>query len=200
MTNPDYTALLFIIDRSGSMFSIREDMEGGITGMLKDQEELEGKVTVDFAYFDDQFTYEDKMLSLTAAAPNIVPRGMTALNDAVVRATTEFGTSLADLPEEERPGKVLVIIVTDGHENSSRENTADDVKKVIEAQQNDYNWEYVFLGANQDAVLAGDKFGIRRGASMTYDASAAGVATAAANLSSYTRSFRSGEEANFDTQ
>lgn len=199
MTNPDYTALLFIIDRSGSMYSIRTDMEGGITTLLKDQEEIEGKVTVDFAYFDDKFIYEDKMLALTAAAPKINPRGGTALNDAIVRASTEFGASLAALPEEERPGKVLVVIVTDGQENSSRESTTADVKNTIETQQSEFNWNYVFLGADENAVLTASNFGIQRGSAMRYTASADGVATASAGLSTYTRDFRTKGTATFDT-
>lgn len=197
MTNPDYTALLFIIDRSGSMYSIQKDMEGGIEAILKEQAELPGKVTVDVAYFDDQFEYADSLLDINDAAISIVPRGSTALHDAIVRASSQFGTALEALAPEDRPGTVLITIVTDGHENSSTENTVADVKKVITEQQDTYNWNYVFLGANQDAVLTGASFGLRKGASLSYIASAAGTLDAATLTSGYISAVRVGNVASF---
>lgn len=198
MTNPDYTALLFIIDESGSMNRIASDMEGAIKTLLEEQQKLPGKLTVDVAYFDDGFRYPVKFGTAEDANIQIIPRGMTALHDAVVRASTEFGTSLAALPEDERPGTVLVTIITDGQENSSRESTKADVKALITAQQDTYNWEFVFLGANQDAVLAGQSFGLRSGASLTYDASAAGIQNATTQLSNYVGTTRSGAVASFN--
>lgn len=178
MTNPDYTALLFIIDASGSMYSIKTDMEGGINAVLEEQKKLPGKVTVDVAYFDNKLTYEETFLSLDDTKIEINPGGMTALHDAIVLSTKKFGEALAALPEDERPGTVVVTVVTDGLENVSREATKEDVKAIISQQQDEYNWEFVFLGANQDAIQTGASFGLRSGASMTYDASAAGVAMA----------------------
>jgi hypothetical protein len=175
MTNPDYTALLFIIDRSGSMWTIKEDMEGGINGVLEEQKNLPGEVTVDVAYFDDKFTYDDRFLSLGSASIEINPRGGTALYDAIVSSTAKFGEALAQLPEEDRPGTVLTIIVTDGQENMSTESTIEDVKRVITQQQDVYGWDFLFLGANQDAIATGASFGLRKGASMTYTANAAGT-------------------------
>jgi hypothetical protein len=179
MTNPDYTALLFIIDRSGSMYRIKEDMEGGINGVLEEQKNLPGEVTVDVAYFDYETIYDDRFLSLDSASIEINPRGGTALYDAIVSSTAKFGEALAQLPEEDRPGTVLTIIVTDGQENMSRESTIDDVKSIITQQQDVYGWEFLFLGANQDAIETGDSFGLRKGASMTYTANATGTADAA---------------------
>lgn len=175
MTNPDYTALLFIIDRSGSMSMIKEDMEGGINGVLEEQKKLPGEVTVDVAYFDNVVNYDEKFLSLDSASIEIKPRGMTALHDAIVSSTTEFGDALSQLPEEDRPGTVLVVIVTDGHENASKEAKISDVKNIITQQQDVYGWEFLFLGANQDAMETGDSFGLRKGASMTYAATRGGT-------------------------
>jgi len=175
MTNPDYTALLFIIDRSGSMYSIKEDMEGGINGVLDEQKKLPGEVTVDVAYFDYELTYDDRFLSLDSASIEINPRGSTALYDAIVTSTGKFGDALSQLPEADRPGNVMVIIVTDGHENSSRESTVDDVKSLITQQQDTYNWEFLFLGANQDALETGQTFGLREGNSLTYAATRGGT-------------------------
>jgi len=175
MTNPDYTALLFIIDRSGSMTTIKSDMEGGINGVLEEQKKLPGEVTVDVAYFDNELIYDEKFLSLESASIVIKPRGMTALHDAIVSSTTTFGDALSQLPEEDRPGNVLVIIVTDGHENSSKEAKISDVKSIITQQQDVYGWNFLFLGANQDAMATGDTFGLRGGSTMTYQATAAGT-------------------------
>jgi hypothetical protein len=192
MTNPDYTALLFIIDRSGSMWSIVNDMEGGINGVLEDQKKLPGEVTVDVAYFDDQITYDDRFLSLDSASIEIHPRGTTALHDAIVSSVSKFGEALAQLPEEDRPGNVLVIIVTDGHENASRESNIGDVKALITQQQDVYNWNFLFLGANQDALETGASFGLRKGASMTYTANAAGTVDASNIISASITRTRSG--------
>lgn len=197
MTAPNYTAQLFIIDRSGSMQSIRTDMEGGIDTILKDQIAQDGKYTVDVAYFDDRFDYTTKLADAKDVTVNIVPRGMTALYDAVVRGSNEFGESLASLPEDERPGTVIVTVITDGHENTSRESTIKDVKETITRQQDVYGWNYMFLGANQDAVLTGKHFGLRDGASLTFNASSVGVAFASANTSQYISATRSGKVASF---
>lgn len=175
MTNPDYTALLFIIDRSGSMGSIKEDMEGGINGVLEEQKKLPGEVTVDVAYFDNVVNYDEKFLSLDSASIEIKPRGMTALHDAIVSSTTEFGDALSQLPEEDRPGTVMVVIVTDGHENASKEAKISDVKNIITQQQDVYGWEFLFLGANQDAMETGASFGLAKGSTMTYAATRGGT-------------------------
>jgi Mg-chelatase subunit ChlD len=197
MTNPNYTALLFIIDESGSMYSIAKDMEGGINTLLEEQSKLPGKLTVDVAYFDTNFRYPTSLVAAADADIKIVPKGGTSLHDAIVQATSKFGETLSALPEDERPGTVMAVIVTDGHENSSREATKADVKALITEQQDTYNWSYVFLGANQDAVLAGESFGLRKGASLTYDASTIGVANASTLLSNYATTTRSGGIASF---
>lgn len=178
MTNPDYTAILFIIDRSGSMYSIKGDMEGGINTVLEEQKALPGEVTVDVAYFDDVLTYDEKFLSLESASIKIEPRGSTALHDAIVVSTTKFGDALSQLTEADRPGNVLVIIVTDGHENASKESSISDVKSIITKQQDVYNWEFLFLGANQDAIETGRSFGLRDGSSMSYAATSKGTSDA----------------------
>lgn len=198
MTNLDYTALLFIIDESGSMWGIAKDMEGGIQTLLEEQEKLPGKLTVDVAYFDGRFRYPVTLAAPSEAGIRILPNGSTSLHDAIVRASSQFGQTLAGLAEDDRPGTVMVVIVTDGQENSSTESTKADVKALITEQQDTYNWNFVFLGANQDAVLAGESFGLRSGASLTYNASAAGVATASALLSNYTTATRSGVIADFN--
>lgn len=195
MTNIDYTAHLLIVDRSGSMAIIKQDMEGGIKELLKSQDELPGKYTIDIAYFDYEFEYPTKMALAASASVSIVPRGSTALHDAIGRATVEFGASLAAMPEDERPGKVLVTVITDGGENASREFTGKSVKELIEKQKNEFNWEFTFLGANQDAALVGNSLGINH--NLTYVASAVGVAAASADMVNFTRSYRTTGSASF---
>jgi Mg-chelatase subunit ChlD len=199
MTNPDYTAMLFIIDESGSMGRIARDMEGGIKSLLTEQAKLPGKLTVDAAYFDTNYRYPISMVAAAEAEISIVPKGGTSLHDAIVRASNEFGEKLAALPEDERPGTVLVTVVTDGEENSSRESTQSDVKELITKQQDEFSWNYVFLGANQDAVLTGASFGLRKGASLTYAATSSGIQNASTLLSNYVGTTRGGGAASFDT-
>jgi hypothetical protein len=195
MTNPDYTAHLLVVDRSGSMITIKTDMEGGIKELLKSQDELPGKYTVDIAYFDSEFEYPTKQALAASASVNIEPRGLTALHDAIGRASTEFGASLAAMPEDERPGKVLVTVITDGGENASREFTGESVKELIQKQKNEFNWEFTFLGANQDAALVGTSLGINH--NLTYVASSAGVAAATADMLDFTSSYRTTGSASF---
>jgi hypothetical protein len=150
-------------------------MEGGINGVLEEQKKLPGEVTVDVAYFDSELIYEERFLSLDSASIEIKPRGMTALHDAIVVSTKKFGESLAQLPEEDRPGTVLTIIVTDGAENASTYHTLSDVKELITQQQDVYGWEFLFLGANQDALETGASFGLRQGSSVNYTATRGGT-------------------------
>lgn len=201
MTNPDYTAILFIIDRSGSMFSIKNDMEGAINGILEEQKKLPGEVTVDVAYFDNETTYDDRFLSLESASIEILPRGGTALYDAIVSTVGKFGDALSQLPEADRPGTVLTIIVTDGEENSSKEVKLSDVKDLITQQQDVYNWQFLYLGANQDAVLTGRQFGLREGTSYNYTATRGGTIQASQIMSATITSARLSPEQikQFDT-
>ena len=113
------------------------------------------------------------------------PRGTTALLDAIGRFITQVGSGLAALPEQDRPGEVSVVVLTDGHENASCEWTKDAVKKLISQQEVKYGWDFVFIGANIDAVDVGTDLGFSAAKSLTYHASSAGVEGAFASVSSY---------------
>jgi hypothetical protein len=195
MTKADYTALLLIVDRSGSMASIATDMEGAIKNLLDEQRALPGVLTVDYVRFDDQIEYVHRLADPATVQIKIKPRNMTALNDAVGIAFNSFGATLAAMHEDTRPGKVLVAIVTDGHENASREYTGAQVKELIETQQRDYNWEVVYLGANQDAVAVAAGMGIAASSALTYDP--ANVAVSTQSLSSYMTTSRTTGSAAF---
>lgn len=193
MTNPDYTHLLLIADRSGSMSNIADDMNGGITTLLAEQAAEPGTLRVDLWTFDRIVEHIVKAGRATDVPKEvIVPRGSTALNDAVGQAVTELGESFAALSENKRPGKVVVVIVTDGEENSSREWRAEQVRALVEKQQDTYSWQFVFLGANIDSFATAGGYGIGRSGTMDFAASSAGVANAFAASSASLRSYRGG--------
>lgn len=200
MTNPDYTALLLILDRSGSMQTIRADAEGAVNAFILDQAGQPGQCTVRVVHFDHDYEVVHGSVDI-ADVPvfHLVPQGNTALYDAIGRGIIEFGTELAAMSEDARPGKVLVVVQTDGLENSSREFTSAGVKRLIETQRTLYSWDFVFLGANQDAVLTGTNMGFATGSSLTFDATSAGVQAAAASVSSYASTYRGGGAASFST-
>lgn len=169
MTDPNYTAMLVILDRSGSMSSIRTDMEGGVRQLIAHHAAQPGMVTVDLVTFDDVIDHTHAFADPSEVEVVLEPRGTTALYDAVGVSFSGFGAALAALPEHARPGTVLVTIVTDGLENASREYTARDVKRLIETQRDVYDWDVSFLGANQDAVLEAQRIGIDAKDALTYD-------------------------------
>lgn len=184
MTDKNYTHLLLIADRSGSMSLIEKDMNGGIETLLAEQAKEPGKIVVDIVTFDTVIEHAYKGVAPgDVKGPVIVPRGSTALNDATGFGITELGERLAKMPEDERPGLVMVVIVTDGEENSSREYTKDQVKALVERQTNEYGWQFVFLAANIDAFAAAGGYGIAKGSTMNFAPSAAGTQSMYANTS-----------------
>ena len=192
MTNPHLTHLYFLLDRSGSMNSIVEDTVGGFDAFIAEQrrftEEAPGECRVTLAQFDDAYeeVYADRPI---ADVPSLVlqPRGTTALLDSVARIVLDAGKRLADLPEDQRPGTVIVGIMTDGLENASREWSHPQVKQLIETQTRDYQWQFLYLGADQDAVEVGMSIGVGSGHSVTYGRGKVkqAMAATAANVSSY---------------
>ena len=170
MTNPDYTHIDVVLDRSGSMQSIKKDTEGGFKTFLADQRSQPGKATIALAQFDSRYEVVYGPTNIKDAPRLVlVPRGSTALLDAMGRRITETGEWLKSLAEDERPGRVIMVIITDGEENSSKEWQLPAINELITKQQDKYGWVFMFLAANQDAIAAGHSFGIARGSSLTYD-------------------------------
>jgi hypothetical protein len=169
MTNSDLRHIAVVLDRSGSMITVKDDTEGGLAAFLETQTEAPGTTTVSLYQFDDQYeaVYERKPLA-DVPAFKLRPRGATALLDAVGRTITTLGEHLDGTEEADRPGEVIVVILTDGHENASREYTKTAVKKLITRQQDDYGWKFVFLGADQDAFEAAGGIGIRAASTLSY--------------------------------
>lgn len=181
MTDANLTHIYFLLDRSGSMQSIKSDTEGGFAAFVEEQKKSGGECRVTLAQFDTLYdvVYRDRRLAEVPPL-DLQPRGMTALLDAIGRLVTEAGAGLAALREHERPGTVVVAIMTDGLENSSKEWTHHAIKALIEQQERDYNWQFLYMGADQDAIEVGTSIGIAAQNSLTYGRGSVAPAMAAA--------------------
>jgi len=176
----DYCELAIVLDRSGSMSTVKNDMEGGFARLMEEQRKLPGECRVTLTQFDTQgidTVYESKPV---ADVPALVlePRGGTPLLDAVGDAVTSLGKRLAAKPEAERPGSVVVLIITDGEENSSTRFTKAQVKELVERQTTTYKWSFIYLGANVDAFAEAGSMGIAAAAAASYTPDSAGVKAA----------------------
>lgn len=196
MTNPDRTLIGILVDRSGSMESMKQDMTGGIAAFIEAQKSVPGDCDVTLAQFDTHYeiVYAPTPIA-TAPSYQLVPRGGTALLDGIGRFVTEIGASLARRREDRRPGKVLIVIVTDGDENSSQRWTRQSVHDLVVHQQEAYRWEFVFLGANIDSFTVAESFGIARNSTIDFVGASAGPAMA--SVSNYVTTTRSGLVASF---
>lgn len=158
------TELVFILDRSGSMDGLEDDTIGGFNAMLEKQKKEEGKAFVSTILFDDKTEVLHDRLPLDKVRPiteeEYYVRGCTALLDAVGGAIHHIGNIHKYARREDRPGRTLFVITTDGMENASRRYTAPQVRRVIERQKARYGWEFLFLGANIDAVETAGQLGI----------------------------------------
>jgi uncharacterized protein YegL len=178
MTDSHSVLIGMVVDRSGSMSACRDEMQDGLEKFFEKQRGIEGKdVKATLAQFDTEYelVYPPTPIK-DVPTYRLVPRGSTALLDAMGRFITEVGADLAKMKESRRPSKVLIVVVTDGMENASREWTREGaVRELVQQQQRDYNWEFVFLGANMDAVREARNFGIHARSAMTFDTANSGV-------------------------
>ena len=188
------TDITIILDRSGSMSSVKDDTIGGFNNFLGEQQKVEGEAVLSLIQFDDQYetVYLDKAINSATklTEETFQPRGMTALFDAVGRTINSVGNRLAATSEAERPDKVLFVIMTDGFENSSREFNAAKISEMITHQRNAYKWEFMFIGANQDAVLSAQEIGIPAAAALTYAANEEGTRAAYSMMARKIGSYR----------
>lgn len=195
----DYTALVLIVDRSGSMYSIAKATQDALEEFINGQKALPGKFTVDSVFFDDE--YEERAVMVNPKKEkldlSIEPRGMTAMYDAIGKKLNSFSTELSKLDPKRRPSKVLVAIATDGMENASREYRQAAVAALIKEKQDLHGWNFTFLAANQDAVLTAKGLNIGAESAITYNASPAGMSNVIGSLNTYTSSVRSGVAASY---
>lgn len=191
-----YTHLVIILDRSGSMQSMRDDVTGGFNTLIQAQKAFEGEATLTLAQFDNHYEIVHDFVNINEV-PNLAfqPRGGTALLDAMGKTINEVRDRILSMSETEMPSKVIFVTITDGQENASKEHTKSQVFEMIEelkseGREDHVNWEFVFIGANQDAISEGSSFGIRAGASLSYMASGDGATAAFDSLSQGITSYR----------
>ena len=174
------TEIVFILDRSGSMSGLESDTIGGYNSMIEKQKKEEGEALISTVLFDGQTDVLHDRVPLDKISPitekEYYVRGSTARLDAVGGAIHHIGNVHKYAREEDVPEKTLFIITTDGMENSSRQYSYDKVKKMIEKQKEKYHWEFIFLGANIDAVGVADRFGVDRQHAVRYECDSAGTA------------------------
>ena len=167
------TEVVFILDRSESMSGLEADTIGGFNSMIEKQKREEGEAVISTILFDDSTEVIYDRVSIDKVTPmtdkQYYVRGCTALLDAVGGAIHHIGNVHKYAREEDRPEKTLFIITTDGMENSSRIYSYDKVKRMVEKEKEKYGWEFLFLGANIDAVSVAGRFGIGADRAIDYE-------------------------------
>jgi uncharacterized protein YegL len=176
--NTNITEIIFLLDRSGSMAGLESDTIGGFNAFIKKQSQIDGETLVTAVQFDDQYEViwngiDAKNVKLTDKEYYV--RGSTALLDAVGKTILDVGHRLSNSNEDQKPGKVIFVITTDGMENASREFTYEKVNELIKHQQEKYNWEFIFMGANIDAAKEASSLGIDMENAYSFEASENGV-------------------------
>lgn len=173
------TEVVFILDRSGSMSGLEADTIGGFNSMIEKQKKEDGEAIISTVLFDDQAEVLYDRLDVTRVEPmndkQYYVRGCTALLDALGGAIHHIGNVHKYAREEDRPEKTLFIITTDGMENSSHKYSYDKVKKMVERQKKKYGWEFLFLGANIDAIEVAGRFGISANRAINYECDSVGT-------------------------
>ena len=168
----DWTELVFILDKSGSMAGLEADTIGGFNGMIERQKKEPGGALVSTVLFSNESTVIHDRVDLSRIEPMTDRQyhvgGCTALIDAIGGAIHHIGNVHKYAREEDRPEHTLFVITTDGMENASRRYTSDEVKRMVKRQQEKHGWEFLFLGANIDAVETAAHFGIRSERAVTY--------------------------------
>lgn len=202
--NQNLTDITIVLDRSGSMAAVATDTIGGFNTFVRDQREPgAGEAKLTLVQFDDQYEplYEGKDIG---SAPlldtkSFVPRGSTALLDAIAKTIEATGVRLKGMAEADRPSKVIFVIITDGYENASQKFTRQQVFGMITHQREVYKWNFVFLGANQDAIAEAGRIGIPMVTSSSYTPTSGGISSTYSSASSNIRKTRiTGDTANLN--
>jgi hypothetical protein len=195
-----YTHISVILDRTGSMETIRDDTIGGFNAFLNAQKGAPGLASLTLVQFDSQDPYEIVYhFKPLAEIPELtretfVPRANTPLLDAIGRGINDLEKSLADKTEAERPSRVVMVLITDGQENASREFRKDQIEKMIKEKQEKAAWQFVFLSADLDAIGDALASGVRAASTLAHDKDSHGVGVAWASLSRSVADYRSGNK------
>ena len=172
--NKNLTEMVFILDRSGSMSHLEADTIGGYNSLLEQQKKEEGEAVVTTVLFDDKYELVHDRADIKKVSPltdrEYFARGLTALLDAIGKTVNHIKERHKYAPDGELPGKTVVVIITDGFENASSEFTKSQIKSLIESQKEECGWEFLFLGANIDAVSTARDYGIACDRAVKYEA------------------------------
>lgn len=175
----DLSELVFILDRSGSMSGLESETIGGYNSMLEKQKKEEGEAVVTTVLFDNQYELLHDRIDLKGISGitdrEYYVRGTTALLDAIGKTINKIGNAQKHTNEDQRAERVIFVITTDGMENASREYSDSKIKAMIEHQKSKYGWEFIFLGANIDAVETAGRFGISEDRAVNYNADSVGT-------------------------
>jgi hypothetical protein len=192
--NNNLTEIVFILDMSGSMSPLKSDVIGGYNSFIGEQKKLPGDALVTLVVFDHEYkvVYSGKPIKDVPVLDGTVysPRGSTALLDTLGRTINDIGSRLSGTPEEERPGKIIIAINTDGEENCSLEFNREQIKEMITHQSDVYNWEFLFIGANIDVVKEAGSLGIRAINTVSYVSDSDGMSASYACMSKGITSYR----------
>jgi uncharacterized protein YegL len=173
------TELVFVLDKSGSMAGLETDTIGGYNAMLEKQKMVDGECCVTTVLFNNNYELLHDRIDIKAVSPisdrEYCVGGSTALLDAIGRTIHKISNAQKYTADDYRAEKVMFVIITDGYENSSREYTAEKVKAQIEHQKTKYGWEFVFLGANIDAIETAGHFGINADRAQNFHADSKGI-------------------------
>lgn len=176
----DLTELVFILDRSGSMAGLESDTIGGYNALLKKQQAEPGEAIVTTVLFDDDYQLLHDRVNIKGILPiteqEYFVRGSTALLDAIGKTIHKIGNAQRYTSDEMRAEKVMFVITTDGMENASKEYSYKRINAMVERQKLKYGWEFIFLGANIDAIATAAKFGISADRAANYHADGEGTA------------------------
>ena len=174
------TEIVFILDRSGSMRGLESDTIGGYNSLIEKQKKEDGEAYISTVLFDDECAVLHDRVDIKKVEPmtdkEYYVRGSTALLDAVGGAIHHIGNVHKYAREEDKPEKTLFIITTDGQENASVRYTYEKVKYMVERQKEKFGWEFLFLGANIDAIAEANKFGIKAERAVKYHCDKKGMA------------------------
>jgi uncharacterized protein YegL len=173
------TELVFILDKSGSMAGLESDTIGGYNAMLTKQQNEPGEATVTTVLFDDEYELLHDRINIKGirmiTERDYFVGGCTALLDAIGKTIYKIGNVQKHTSEDQRADNVMFVIITDGLENASREYSYGRIREMVERQKRQYGWEFIFMGANIDAIATGAKFGVSADRSANYNADGEGT-------------------------
>ena len=196
------TDITIILDRSGSMEYIKKSTIKGFNSFLKEQQNSEGKAKLTLIQFDHEYQVLYEAIDIKNAKKlnkeTFVPRGSTALLDAIGTTIDSTKKRIKLLSKSEKPDNTLVVIITDGEENSSNKFTRENIFKKISKREKKSNWKFIFLGSNQDAIAVGAEFGIRANQSLTFANNNKGTEMAFMSVSKIIHESRVNEDVIFE--